>query len=515
MSLMMRPAASKHLSVGHKMSEINKESGESTAMRSVNPQPLPPQEERTLEPQLQAIMAHLEDAAQAVNYKGKRGYFFNPDDLAKAEELVAFANSGRLQMLTPEKEEAYKADLRDMREMLDSANKSLQDLKSELDVAKKELAAQEERTATELSLKDSKFKLAQTSKMSLQTQLAAAKTAHEQTKESLRKARSGRHPSIDLEEAEQMTLHSASEVTRLNNELQRVNTEVKEANTKVAEESQRAKVLREQVAFLESQMADFHGAQAAAVSLKPLKPATVSLNKGFLTRVLGTKGIEWLQKEELIDRQDTRDRAYHLMQAANAGHTRVYKSLGEVLFIAWSALKRMSKASWKHLNGWLEEVTRDFRAGTLKSIKFYREKLEKVLEALKQQTVVLKRKVARHSATGKEKESGHHQDSYWSWFKRAMRRSFEKVKNTWFSTPKPVLRAWKTIKSWFSRGKTTHETKANSPQRPKGKSFAEVLKGESPTKAMGKEETRKTGDSGDVIFSADDQEEVVLTSLAD
>jgi hypothetical protein len=112
----------------------------------------------------------------------------------------------------------------------------------------------------------------------------------------------------------------------------------------------------------------------------PLDPRKVDINSSVLVNVLGKKGLKWLEEADLAIRTDVRDRAYKLMQASYSSSTKSIKTFGDLFEIVFQWIKRVPHHVARKIRPWLDEIEADFKVAKLKTLKYYRETLEKVIE---------------------------------------------------------------------------------------------------------------------------------------
>jgi len=163
----------------------------------------------------------------------------------------------------------------------------------------------------------------------------------------------------------------------------------------------------------------------------------------FVTRMLGEKGIKWLQAAESALQADYKERAYNLMLAAKSSNQKRYKSLYHILELVYMWLKTVRVKARKQVADWLEIVQADLVSGSVKTLTEYRELLQKTV-GNKLQSVIL-----HQDEEGAKVKTGNAQPFETKWYehvyvtllvarnviKRAGKSLFSKAKSLFVSKP--------------------------------------------------------------------------------
>lgn len=323
-------------------------------------------------------------AGQAYEIAGKKVYPVEGKTLKKLEDIVTAALSN----IDKDEDPGYLLSLLDhidelkrQNAELDSAAKAsmaeFHRVRGDMEKLQESLAAKEKQNKELKSLLEAE-------KKKLQEQL---KVAHEQNlaakKEELRVRRSA---DVDAAEAAALRkMETAAEVTRLNNELQAANAKIKGLNEETQMLRNELKTLQDKAMRAKETATAAHLAKDRAKNVLPEKPrsAQVELNSKVLKAVIGDKGIKWLKEAESVQRNDARERAYRLLMSTAGSSNRTIRTLNQVIKIAWEWCKQKSFKARQIILEWLDQIEADIRSFKLKPTRWYRERLEEIIEKAK------------------------------------------------------------------------------------------------------------------------------------
>ncbi|ALO50126.1 53 kDa protein [Penicillium aurantiogriseum fusarivirus 1] len=217
--------------------------------------------------------------------------------------------------------------------------------------------------------------------VSLKKDLEVAKANNEQLKVDLRKARQSNDPDTAAKMIQQQT-DAANKVTSINNKLQEANQIIARLTKESADARSTLSKMNAEIE-LNKDVAT-RTAEAMAISKEAafaeVEPAVVQINRPWVTKALGQKGLTWIQKAEQASRIDARERAYRLLQATASGKGQAITSLRQIIQIAYDWIKTKSFKARERLLPWLNEIEADLRTGVIKAIKHYRERLEAIID---------------------------------------------------------------------------------------------------------------------------------------
>ncbi|QHI00152.1 hypothetical protein BdFV1_gp2 [Botryosphaeria dothidea fusarivirus 1] len=398
---------------------------------------------------LEAIESALEVVHQnAISYKGKRGYFVDMDSLLKMERFLD---------KLPEQDGDDKVKLmRKDLESLKEQNKEMADetkrLRDFLAQAKEDArgfqlqfdAAVSERNAVQLEKKAEKAKI-----------LAEMETIR-QSRDSLEHQLKEGSAKFDPEEAlniQEKASELRKELKTLNSHLEVNNAEINMLNAEVSDIKSKLDSAKAQRDQYKSQLDSLTQSRISAANMLHEKVSLPRPAVGKLTaRVLGNKGLTWLHKAEEAMWNDYRERVYCLMLATKNGSTQNVRSLSSLLEIVFHWIKQQTRKVQNKIRSWVDLVEKDLREMKLKSIKFYRQKLEEL-------NVQLEKQRAEKEKYGTwEREQEHWYETIYFYglvFRNRIRRKSKSVINsigTFFSSIFSKIGFWSRHRT-FNKGK--------------------------------------------------------------
>ncbi|UVZ34701.1 hypothetical protein [Botryosphaeria dothidea fusarivirus 3] len=398
---------------------------------------------------LEAIESALEVVHQnAISYKGKRGYFVDMDSLLKMERFL-----DRLpERDTDEKVKLMRKDLESLKDQNKEMAEETKRLRDFLAQAKEDArgfqlqfdTAVTERNAVQLEKKTEKAKI-----------LAEMETIR-QSRDSLERQLKEGSAKFDPEEAlniQEKASELRKELKTLNSHLEVNNAEISMLNAEVSETKSKldaAKAHRDQY---KSQLDSLTQSRISSANMLHEKVSLPRPVVGKLTaRVLGKKGLTWLHKAEEAMWNDYRERVYCLMLATKDGSTQNIRSLSSLLEVVFHWIKQQTKKVQNKIKTWVDLVEKDIREMKLKSIKFYRQKLEELNLQLERQ-----RKEKEKYGTW-EREQEHWYETIYFYglvFRNRIRRKSKSVLNSignFFSSIFSKIGFWSRHRT-FSKGK--------------------------------------------------------------
>jgi hypothetical protein len=101
-------------------------------------------------------------------------------------------------------------------------------------------------------------------------------------------------------------------------------------------------------------------------------------------KLLGNKAVSWLEQAIAVPATDVRDKAFHLMLVAKSSSNKRFESLHKLLTQVVTWIKTQSVKARAKLAPWLKMIEDDLRAGKVKTVMFYREQLESIVKLHKE-----------------------------------------------------------------------------------------------------------------------------------
>lgn len=326
------------------------------------------------------ITKYIRDRSSSVSWQGKEGFFMSSKAMAAVRQKLD--NYAATHDATPDSTEALAALYAQVNEAREK-NDVLQKAKDEL---VKQLA---DAAANSGKLKDDwediDHKNAQTilalkaEATALKVDLKQSQATNKAAKEDFLKVKHGFDPQAALDAQARVDTSSAI-VTKLNNELQARNSEMEHLRAEAASAKQKwqtaQNMLQSEKLASAKMLDDFEAAKSGV----KITDRPVQLNRDYLRKVIGDKGIKHLVEFDNIVRTDARDRCYKMLSALKSSNTQPLKGLSDLVQIALDWLRLKSYKVRQQLLPWIELVASDVKSGTVKRLVFYRTELEKLIK---------------------------------------------------------------------------------------------------------------------------------------
>jgi predicted nucleic acid-binding Zn-ribbon protein len=242
-------------------------------------------------------------------------------------------------------------------------------------------------------------------------EIAALRSKMAESQEALKAAKEAQQQSakgFDPEEAvawQHRVKVLQDKVNELNNRISEHKHELAVAHKEIDSASKKAAEAREKLTAESKKLSAMKSQKALAMDdLPPPGPVKVTIDNTWLAMALGEKGKKWLEKSLEASAIDVRERIYTLMLAAKSSQTKSIRSIADVLQIALDWVKRATYAARLKLKPWVDMITKDLASGVIKSARFYREELERLVTELKQHAVVAREKVSNKYQYAKERK---------------------------------------------------------------------------------------------------------------
>jgi len=314
---------------------------------------------------------------------------------------------------------AKSRDINQVKDALGAARRVLDDSKSTWSLERKGLIQK----LQELQLESSKLKI------------HAKNEAHSGDPEA----------ALAAENARQL---NAANIQDLQNKLQASNKEHKDLeNTVLALESQLIKLRADHTAALEKNRNLENAFESQGSMDFSATTRKVEINSAVVKGFLGKKGLDWLQQADLAVRTDYRDRAFKLMQAARSAQSKSIKTFGDLFEIVFQWIKRVPHRVAKKIRPWIDEIEADFKSASLKTLKYYREALEAIIQEKVSLTNAARKGGKARSPD--DKEEWYYTIFYYSW--AIERRAIRLAKRTGSASMSFASSFWSTCKSSFRK----------------------------------------------------------------
>nr|WBR34676.1 hypothetical protein [Botryosphaeria dothidea fusarivirus 2] len=370
-----------------------------------------------------------------VTYSGKSGYFVAKERLDSVEknilkEMETSESPSRLIELQEELETIRKSST--------EANKALQDAQKAISEKNHLIVTLKKKRDEALVEKADNLAMINSERANLVESLKLATEEKQRVQKEFEKAKKGFDPEKALELEEALASQKAL-VGQLQKDLELVNADKQAVAAQAASLNASIMVLDQEKRKLEHEVHAF--VEAKKKNSSPILPEITvprpEIKSDVLRKLLGERGIEWLQKAEQAVADDYRQRVYSLMVATKGGKTSNLRSISQLLETVFRWLKLQSYRLRKSIAAWVDEIEHDIRSAAIKSVSYYRDKLAELRDDI----------IAKRNA---EKKTDH--DEPMSWFDDlyytvlVLRNRFVRKSRGFFS---PIKRVFTSLWNWI------------------------------------------------------------------
>jgi predicted nucleic acid-binding Zn-ribbon protein len=376
-----------------------------------------------------------------VSIKGQKGFFISLDQFQEVDRMFNQVMNSGLERRSPEELIKLNEEIQQLRARTQAAELELTSLKKE---ASSKAATLKELETARLEA-ESAFKTKELGLKALrnemQQDLIQAQKDASAARAELEKVRHGFDPDAAVE-ADNEKRKLAARVTELNRSLQEVNQQLKDERAKVLAVGDKEAEVRRALAEHKKLVESMEAAKAEMILRgMPNMKEPLRVNAEWVKAALGDKGLQWLSKAVEQEPHAIRERVYDLMLASKSGKTKLFKGLTLLLQEVFDWVKASGHKTRLVIKEWLDELQSDLANGTMKNLKYYREKLEAVVKHLRAKAREVREK-ATNLASGYVPAS-------WTWWDEAK----SKARNAFLLGKSFVKKTARKVGSFFSRPK--------------------------------------------------------------
>lgn len=375
---------------------------------------------------------------QPVEYKGVKGMFVDLKKLDKIEDdIVALLSDPGDE--SPTKIMELSAEIEALRKQKLVAEEASKRANAELYRVKKDIT--EYRASVEAIQSQNAEAEKEWEKVitDLRAELKVAKDANLEHKKTINSLRRSSDPDA-MESAVDSQKKTAKQITDINNRLQEANAQRKALRDEVTKAKANLQAMQAQLDEEKAQVALLKSAKSGQ---DPVKPASVQIDTPILRQLIGDKGVKWLIEAERTTRENVRERALDLLKATSSGHTEIFRGLNGLLKIIYGWCKTKSYQARKRVQPWVDMVFNDIATVKFKSLKFYREQLERLIDVKEKASEKVNHFIL---------EARKHRDDAWPKFvgwcmvlERRAKRGFKWLRAKLDPTP-----LWNKLRNWWS-----------------------------------------------------------------